>query len=161
MLQADKYKLTQKLGIQTRDLRLLDPHMATTYPSAILCRDKAIVVNLEHIKAIITMDSVLVVNHEDESTVRFIEQLKQRLARPGGAVSKSFASMDNLQKAATTQGPVPQLSADLPFELRALEVCLDEVRAWRNAWDTCRMAAHGHGAWHEHAACGVVPRWQL
>jgi hypothetical protein len=50
VLQADKYKLTTKLGIQTRDLRLLDPHLATTYPSAILCRDKSIVVNLEHIK---------------------------------------------------------------------------------------------------------------
>lgn len=46
----DKYKLTSKLGIQTRDLRLLDPHFTTTYPSCILCRDKSIVVNLEHIK---------------------------------------------------------------------------------------------------------------
>ncbi len=50
----DKYKLTNKLGIQTRDLRLLDPHFTATYPSCILCRDKSIVVHLEHIKAIIT-----------------------------------------------------------------------------------------------------------
>jgi hypothetical protein len=28
----------------------MDPSLATTYPSAILCRDKALVVNLEHIK---------------------------------------------------------------------------------------------------------------
>lgn len=38
--QADKWRITHKLGIQTRDLRLLDPNLSTTYPSAILCRDK-------------------------------------------------------------------------------------------------------------------------
>ncbi|KAL6754027.1 Mg2+ transporter protein [Haematococcus lacustris] len=143
VLHADKYKLTQKLGIQTRDLRLLDPHMATTYPSAILCRDKSIVVNLEHIKAIITTDSVLVVNHEEDSTTKFIAELKQRLAHPGLAGSKSFASMGDLQRAAAAAAPpmmlagngapgvmpgnITGLSAMLPFELRALEVCLDEV----------------------------------
>ncbi|PNH01435.1 Magnesium transporter MRS2-10 [Tetrabaena socialis] len=62
ILQADKWRITHKLGIQTRDLRLLDPNLSTTYPSAILCRDKAIVVNLEHLKAIITTSFVLVVN---------------------------------------------------------------------------------------------------
>ncbi len=33
-----------------RDLRIMDPSLTTSYPSAILCRDKAMVVNLEHIK---------------------------------------------------------------------------------------------------------------
>jgi magnesium transporter len=28
----------------------MDPSLTTSYPSAILCRDKAMVVNLEHIK---------------------------------------------------------------------------------------------------------------
>jgi hypothetical protein len=51
----DKYKLTTKLGIQTRDLRLLDPHFTATYPSCILCRDQSVVVNLEHIKVTITI----------------------------------------------------------------------------------------------------------
>jgi hypothetical protein len=32
LLTADKYKLTAQLGIQTRDLRLLDPNMSSTYP---------------------------------------------------------------------------------------------------------------------------------
>jgi hypothetical protein len=38
--------------------------------SAILCRDKSIVVNLEHIKVIITRDRVLVVNHEDPANAQ-------------------------------------------------------------------------------------------
>ena len=35
--------------------RLLDPQLATSYPSAILARERAIVVNLEFIKCIIAM----------------------------------------------------------------------------------------------------------
>jgi len=40
-------------GSQIRDLRLLDAQPASS-PPAILCRDQAIVVNLEFIKCIIT-----------------------------------------------------------------------------------------------------------
>ena len=35
---------------QLRDLRLLDPQLSTSYPSAILARDSALVINLEFIK---------------------------------------------------------------------------------------------------------------
>lgn len=119
----DKYKLTAKLGIQTRDLRLLDPKFTGTYPSCILCRDKSIVVNLEHIKAIITTKFMLVVNPEE--TMKFVATLKERLATPGG-VGKS---MQDLQKAGAAPA-IPRFDMDLPFELRALEICLDEVRVW-------------------------------
>ncbi len=47
---------------QLRDLRILDPALATSYPSAILCRDRAIVVNLETLKCIITADAVYVMH---------------------------------------------------------------------------------------------------
>lgn len=57
------------LLLQLRDLRLLDPQLATSYPSAILARERALVVNLEYIKCIITRDSVLICNpgmpHQD------------------------------------------------------------------------------------------------
>jgi hypothetical protein len=36
--------------LQGRDLRIMDPSLATSYPSAILCREKALVISLEHIK---------------------------------------------------------------------------------------------------------------
>ncbi len=38
---------------QLRDLRLLDPQLSTSYPSAILARDSALVLNLEFIKVMI------------------------------------------------------------------------------------------------------------
>ena len=58
--QADKHAITQQLGVQLRDLRLLDPQLHASYPSALLSRDKALVVNLEHIKCIITKDEILI-----------------------------------------------------------------------------------------------------
>lgn len=69
LFQADKHEITQQLGVQLRDLRLLDPQLHASYPSALLCRDKALVVNLEHIKCIITKDEVLVLNADEESVV--------------------------------------------------------------------------------------------
>ena len=38
------------VNLQLRDLRLLDPQLSTSYPSAILARDDALVLNLEFIK---------------------------------------------------------------------------------------------------------------
>mgnify|MGYP001065369065 CR=1 FL=1 len=47
LLPMGKLAITQQMGVQLRDLRLLDPQLATSYPSAILCRERALVVS-EH-----------------------------------------------------------------------------------------------------------------
>lgn len=56
VLDADKYAIMRLVQIHARDLRILDPLLS--YPSTILGREKVIVLNLEHIKAIITADEV-------------------------------------------------------------------------------------------------------
>lgn len=40
------------VGWQLRDLRVLDPQLSTSYPSAILARETCLVVNLEFIKVL-------------------------------------------------------------------------------------------------------------
>ncbi|GLI67105.1 hypothetical protein VaNZ11_011310 [Volvox africanus] len=126
LLQADKWRITHKLGIQTRDLRLLDPALSTTYPSAILCRDKAIVVNLEHLKVVITTSFLLIINPEDEKVSKFIHEVTSRLAPSGGAVpqSRSYQSLTDAERLKLAPGH-STLGLDLPFELRVLECCLD------------------------------------
>lgn len=79
VIQGDKYKLAHKYGLQTRDLRLLDPSLASSYPSAILYRDHAIVVNLEFARVIITIDFVIVVNQVCATKTR-AQPSKARLA---------------------------------------------------------------------------------
>lgn len=45
VLDADKYAIMHRVQIHARDLRILDPFLS--YPSTILGRDTAIVLNLE------------------------------------------------------------------------------------------------------------------
>lgn len=67
-------------------LRLLDPQLANSYPSAILARDRALVLNLEYIKCIITMDMVYVTGLTSPLTLQFVHGMQQRLAaREAGA----------------------------------------------------------------------------
>ena len=82
MVQIDKSRISARLGVQWRDLRIVDPKLATNYPSALLCRDKAMVVSLEYIKAIITTGYVLVSNLEHQSVLPFVEELKLKLSAP-------------------------------------------------------------------------------
>ena len=45
LLDLDKYSILRRLRIHARDLRILDPLLS--YPSTILGRERAIIVNLE------------------------------------------------------------------------------------------------------------------
>ncbi|AES65935.2 hypothetical protein MtrunA17_Chr2g0307931 [Medicago truncatula] len=55
-IDVDKYAIMHRVQINACDLRILDPLLS--YPSVILGREKAIILNLEHIKMIITADEV-------------------------------------------------------------------------------------------------------
>ena len=133
IIQAEKNELTQQLGVQLRDLRVLDPYLAASYPSAILSRDRALVVNLEHIKCIIATTYVLVTNAEDDTVLAFIEELQRRCASDPGNTSrpnKDHQSSPDLVMLSdkgdmTKENMFPFL--EIPFELRVLEVVLESV----------------------------------
>ena len=155
-MQADKLSITQELGIQVRDLRLLDPAMATSYPSAILCREKALLVNMEHIKCIITTGYLLLLNADQPSVLQFAEDVKFRLAHSAQAhapkepthvdakakktqkkgslmrTSKSDSDLETYllinNSAGSDTSSISQKSyEDTPFELKILEAVLDTV----------------------------------
>ncbi len=133
IIQAEKNELTHQLGVQLRDLRVLDPYLAASYPSAILSRDRALVVNLEHIKCIIATDHVLVTNAEDDTVLAFVEELQRRCA--------SCIDSDGVKQNASQSSPDLVVLSDkgdmtkenmfpfleIPFELRVLEVVLESV----------------------------------
>ncbi|KAK7390987.1 hypothetical protein VNO78_19252 [Psophocarpus tetragonolobus] len=60
VMEARKHVIMQRTGLSARDLRVLDPLLS--YPSTIVGRESAMVINLEHIKAIITAHQVLLLN---------------------------------------------------------------------------------------------------
>ncbi|KAK1560327.1 hypothetical protein Q3G72_025252 [Acer saccharum] len=77
VVEAGKHAIMRRTGLPARDLRILDPLLS--YPSTVLGRERAIVINLEHIKAIITAQEVLLLNSRDPSVVPFVDELQKRL----------------------------------------------------------------------------------
>ena len=73
IIEASKHAIMRRTGLPARDLRILDP--IQSYPSTVLGRERAIVINLEHIKAIITAQEVLLLNSKDPSVTPFVDEV--------------------------------------------------------------------------------------
>ncbi|XP_040989950.1 magnesium transporter MRS2-I-like isoform X1 [Juglans microcarpa x Juglans regia] len=122
VLDVDKYAIMHRVHIHARDLRILDPLLS--YPSTILGREKAIVLNLEHIKAIITAEEVLLRDPTDEYVIPVVEELHRRLPpvnviRQGQVNIKEYPGGQNDMEASEED--------ESPFEFRALEVALEAI----------------------------------
>ncbi|KZV22900.1 dolichyl-diphosphooligosaccharide--protein glycosyltransferase subunit 2-like [Dorcoceras hygrometricum] len=112
VLDLDKFALMKRVSINARDLRILD-HLLS-YPCAILGRERAIILNLEHIKAIITTDEVFLRNPLDENVVPVVEELRRRLPMAFGGLEGE-------------DDPETEGRTEFPFEFRALEVALEGI----------------------------------
>ncbi|PKI65971.1 hypothetical protein CRG98_013637 [Punica granatum] len=126
VIEVDKFTMMRRCDLPARDLRLLDPLFV--YPSTILGREKAIVVNLEQIRCIITADEVLLLNSLDSYVLQYVVELQRRLAAAGvGEMWKSeHADLNRRRGSRSFDNVFGSTSPDyLPFEFRALEVALE------------------------------------
>ncbi|GMH29234.1 hypothetical protein Nepgr_031077 [Nepenthes gracilis] len=120
VLDVDKYDIMHRVHIHARDLRILDPLLS--YPSTILGREKAIVLNLEHIKAIITGDEVLLRDPLDENVIPVVAELQRRLPH---ANVKHQGQVDGKEMGGHDVEAGEE--DESPFEFRALEVALEAI----------------------------------
>ena len=129
VIEVDKFTMVRLCDLPARDLRLLDP--VFVYPSTILGREKAIVVNLEQIRCIITADEVLLLNSLDKYVLQYVIDLQRRLTTTGvGEVGEVWQSdhsdMNQRRGNRNFENLYSNNSPDyLPFEFRALEVALE------------------------------------
>ncbi|KAI5066642.1 hypothetical protein GOP47_0019266 [Adiantum capillus-veneris] len=140
VLEVDKMTIMRRCHLPPRDLRLLDPLFV--YPSTILGREQAIVVNLEQIRCVITADEVLLLNSLDSHVVQYVTELQRRLTtvKSEGHGLKRRVSirshagdldlvtddvMTGLQRFRQLHQGELAFSDCLPFEFRALEVALE------------------------------------
>ncbi|GAB2218568.1 hypothetical protein Droror1_Dr00001795 [Drosera rotundifolia] len=79
--EAGKHSIMKRTGLPARDLRVLDPVLS--YPSTILGRERAIVVNLEHVRVIVTAKEVLIVALNNPLVVEFVDDLQMRVSGSG------------------------------------------------------------------------------
>ncbi|KAK9281210.1 hypothetical protein L1049_004105 [Liquidambar formosana] len=128
IIEVDKFTMMRRCDLPARDLRLLDPLFV--YPSTILGREKAIVVNLEQIRCIITADEVLLLNSLDSYVLQYVVELQRRLTTAGvGEVWQSEgADLSRRRGSRSFDNVFGSTSPDyLPFEFRALEVALESA----------------------------------
>ncbi|XP_059299715.1 magnesium transporter MRS2-1-like [Lycium ferocissimum] len=125
VIEVDKFTMMRRCDLPARDLRLLDPLFV--YPSTILGREKAIVVNLEQIRCIITADEVLLLNSLDSYVLHYVVELQRRLQAAGaGEVWQSEGELSRRRGSRNIENIFGTPSPDyLPFEFRALEVALE------------------------------------
>jgi magnesium transporter len=82
-------------------------------------REKAIVVNLEHIRAIVTAEEILILDPLCQEVLPFIDQLRQHI--PLKTTTKAEDG-DNQG----TEAP-SEAERELPFEFQVLEIALEVV----------------------------------
>jgi len=123
VVEAGKHAIMRRTGLPARDLRILDPLLS--YPSTLLGRERAIVINLEHIKAIITAQQVLLLNSRDPSVTPFVQELQARILRHHQASSSSKHHAHHDPDSDPDRDHDPDAIKILPFEFVALEACLE------------------------------------
>ena len=80
-LSMEKTRIASLLRVPLRDLRVLEPTTADSYSNAVLCRERAIVVNLEQIKVLITSEEVIMTDSQTSTVTHFLPELEARLLR--------------------------------------------------------------------------------
>lgn len=142
VIEVDKFTMMRRCDLPARDLRLLDPLFV--YPSTILGREKAIVVNLEQIRCIITADEVLLLNSLDSYVLQYVSELKRRLTATGvGEVWQSDSEdLSRRRGSRNFDNVFGNQSPDyLPFEFRALEVALEAACTFLDS-QVCEKIIH-------------------
>ncbi|KAH0451832.1 hypothetical protein IEQ34_019131 [Dendrobium chrysotoxum] len=131
VIELDKSAIIRRASIPARDLRILGPLFA--HSSRIIVRDKAMVVNLEFIKAIITADEVLLLDPLRNEVLPFVDQLRRQIFSNPPSKFNDSGNVDEVgRKMSSTVGKWLQDENGedehvLPFELQVLDIALEFV----------------------------------
>lgn len=133
LLECDKSVIIKRVCIPTRDMRILGPIFS--HSSSILAREKAMIVNLEFIRAIVTAEEILLLDPLRREVLPFVDQLRRQLPQkdpPNQAADQNTSQDNEWQSPSTGQWlPGPEaaegMQDELPFEFQVLEIALEVV----------------------------------
>ncbi|XP_021690085.2 magnesium transporter MRS2-4-like [Hevea brasiliensis] len=129
--ECDKSTIIKRAAIPSRDLRILSSVFSQS--SNILAREKAMVIQLEFIRAIVTADEVLILDPLRQEVLPFVERLRQQLPHKSltNIQGADHTDVKSNEMHVSTSGkwlPVPEavegLECELPFEFQVLEIAL-------------------------------------
>lgn len=131
-IDAARFTTARKLGLQPRDIRLLELPIGYG-PPALLSRESSIVVCFESIRCILSIDRVIVTNPDDEKAKRLLEDLVSKLStsQAKSATKKGTAVFPGMSRISSVAKKIQygrgNEIVELPFELKALEICFDHL----------------------------------
>ncbi|KAK4762091.1 hypothetical protein SAY87_029975 [Trapa incisa] len=134
LFECEKNAIVRRVSIPARDLRVLGP--VFSHSSNILAREKAMVVNLEFIKAIVTAEEVLIFDPLGQEVVPFVDQLRLQLppkttSKTQEGCSADVANDEMHDSAGRRWLPAPVAAevqeSELPFEFQVLEIALEVI----------------------------------
>lgn len=133
LMEWDKSSIIKRASIPPRDLRILGP--VFSHSSSILAREKAMVVNLEFIKAIVTAEELLLLDPLRQEVLPFVDQLRQQLplrgpsmaSRVGNDCKDNELPTPNVGQQGSAHVIVEGEQHELPFEFHVLEIALEVV----------------------------------
>ncbi|XP_073001306.1 putative magnesium transporter MRS2-G [Typha latifolia] len=131
ILECDKSVIIKRAAIPARDLRILGPIFS--HSSNILAREKAMVVNLEFIRAIVTAEEVLLLDPLCKEVIPFVDQLRQQLPLKSPVRNNEPGHMEKQGNIHSIDGDLSHLNEtdgverELPFEFQVLEIALEVV----------------------------------
>lgn len=133
LIELDKGTIIKRVGIPARDLRILGP--VFSHSSNIVARERAMVVNLEFIKAIVTAEEVLLLDPLRQEVLPFVDQIRQQLTRRDPAMMSKASPADvqddemhsSVARWAHASETIEGGQQELPFEFQVLEIALEVV----------------------------------
>ncbi|KAM1316758.1 hypothetical protein TB2_019777 [Malus domestica] len=140
IVECDKNAIIRRAAIPARDLRILGP--VFFHSSSILAREKAMVVNLEFIKAIVTAEELLLLDPLRQEVLPFADQLRQQLPQKRQSRIEEASPLDEQVSGMNVSTgrqwlPVPEavegVQCDLPFVFQVLEIALEVVCTYLNS----------------------------
>ncbi|WOH05534.1 hypothetical protein DCAR_0624952 [Daucus carota subsp. sativus] len=130
VIECDKSTIVKRLGVPARALRLmLSPYFS--HSSTVLARERAMIVNLEFIKAIVTAEEILLLEPLRKEVIPFVDQLRLQFPlrsprRMDGAGQLVIRDTEHLTPRGQSDA-VEVFQAELPFEFQILEIALELV----------------------------------
>ncbi|XP_062208992.1 putative magnesium transporter MRS2-D [Phragmites australis] len=120
--EVGKHQQMRRTRLPVCNLHALDP--ALSYPSSIMGWDRVVVVNLERIHTVITATEVLVPGPRDLAITPLVWELRTNLENQAGK-DGVVSPPSPRERGGDKDGQALGSDKALPFEFRALEVCLE------------------------------------
>ncbi|XXG60869.1 hypothetical protein AAC387_Pa04g2676 [Persea americana] len=139
LFECNKSTIINRVSIPARDFRILGPVFSPS--SGITPRERAMIINLAFIKAIVTAEEVLLLDPLSQEVLLFVNQLRTQLPlrKPCTTLEPGVKDMEAKGKRSLIGQSLPVsedtecLQSELPFEFHVLEIALEVVCSYLNS----------------------------